>query len=174
MSQKIKKKKFKAGKIKRHQFKQAIFKDKGFGKTITTPTTTFRVEMNWLNPDGNETDFQVHWINCRKFTGRERKDLLTYYKSTGDEWTDKETLESKFACVYVSKFLAETKDFWHLNQAFIYPTTKIGNETIREPIYIVRSSKNLEQELVGNTGLDLVLKNSIDHIYNNRIIKISS
>lgn len=167
-----KKKKFKVGKIKRHKLKKAVFQDNGFGKTITTPFSTFRVEMNWLEQNGDENEFEIHWINCRKFIGEERKNLLLHYKISSDGWTEKETLESKFVCVYVSKFLAENGQSRHLNQAFIFPSTTEGNETIREPIYIVRFSQDLSKELTNNIGLDLVLKNSIDHRFEGKIVKM--
>ena len=166
-----KKKKFKVGKIKRHRLRVSTLNNKGFGKTITTPTVVFRVEMSWLGEDEEEENFQVHWISCRKFVGTEREDLFTHYRSLESaDWNRGETLESKFVCVYVSKFLAENKHTWHLNQAFVFPTPKEGNETIREPIYIIRCSKDLSKDLKGNAGLDVVLNNSIDHKYNGNII----
>lgn len=132
---KIKKKKFKSGKVKRHKFRKALGITPGFGKPWSAPSVTFRVEFSWENSDGSEENEQVHWIECRKFKGEEKTFLLTHYANSTEEWTEGETIESKFICVYSAGFLVENKDKLHLNQAFIFPTTKKGNETIRMPIF---------------------------------------
>jgi hypothetical protein len=159
----IKKKKFKTGKIKRHKLRQAIGVKDGFGKPWSAPSVTFRVEFSWENADGSEENEQVHWVECRKFHGEERNFLKAHYAQGEEEWTDGETLESKFVCVYCAGFLVKHKDKLHLNQGFIFPTTKKGNETIRFPIYQIKWTKELENKTVFNDNIAIVLKNSIWH-----------
>lgn len=156
-------KRIKAGKIKRHKFRKAIGVKKGFGKPWSAPSVVFRVEFNWMNLDGSEENEQIHWIECRQFKGEERKFLRTHYETSPEDWTEKETIESKFVCVYVAKFIAENKERLHLNQAFIYNSPKAGNETIREPTYIVQWSPDLAAGIGSDLNIDIVLKNSIYH-----------
>ena len=218
-----KKKKFKSGKIKRHKFKKKLGISPGFGKPWSAPSVPFRVEFSWENADGSEENEQVHWIECRKFKGEEKNFLRTHYARSTEEWTERETLESKFVAVYCANFLVELglkADGWwlyeldkfglyptditdrrnlkwqisendpkliypsaypqqkinfdpsalspqpsalYLNQAFIFPTTKRGNETIRMPIYQIRWTENLAKNSVFNDTLKIVMNNAIWH-----------
>jgi hypothetical protein len=158
-------KKVKSGKIKRHRFRKQLGVKQGFGKPWSAPSVKFRVEFNWVNDNGSEENEQIHWIECRQFLGKERKFLKTHYDISTEEWTEKETIESKFVCVYVAKFLAENKDRLHLNQAFVYATPKVGNDTIRQPIYIIQWSPDLEAGIGTDINIDIVLQNSIFHDY---------
>jgi hypothetical protein len=128
-------KKFKTGKIKRHKLRKAVGVKQGFGKPWSATSVPFRVEFSWENLDGSEENYQTNWIECRKFQGEERQFLKAHYTQSTEEWTAGETIESKFVCVYCAQFLVQMKDILHLNQAFIFPTTKKGNETIRMPIW---------------------------------------
>ena len=159
-----KKKKFKSGKIKRHKFRKKLGITPGFGKPWSAPSITFRVEFSWENPDGSEENEQVHWIECRKFAGEEKSFLRAHYAQKSEQWADGETLESKFVCVYCANFLVENKDKLHLNQAFIFPTTKQGNETIRMPIYQIKWSENLARNSVFGENIAIVMSNAIYHI----------
>ncbi len=240
----VKQKKFKSGKIKRHKLRKAIGVKEGFGKPWSAPSVTFRVEFSWENPDGSEENEQVHWIECRKFQGEEREFIKAHYAQSTEEWTDGESLESKFVCVYCAKFLVEQRkkaeDYWAeemlsvnkeleiptldkfiwsfdsfpgeppsslltgiapdwasekaeqaalgfphepllqevkkfpveyfslpsdllLNQAFIFPPTKKGNETIRFPIYQIKWTEELAKNSIFNSSIEIVLKNSIWH-----------
>jgi hypothetical protein len=156
-------KKLKSGKIKRHRLRKQLGVKQGFGKPWSAPSVIFRVEMNWENQDGTEENEQVHWVECRQFKGEERHFLKAHYDSSAEDWTEKETIESKFVCVYVAKFLAEKKDRLHLNQAFVYAAPKEGNETIREPIYILRWSTDLAAGIGSDINIDIVLRNSVYH-----------
>lgn len=174
-------KKIKSGKIKRHKFRKAIYErrtdvDKangetrsafglkqGFGKPFSAHSIPFRVEFSWENPDGSEENFQTHWIDCRKFFGEEKGFLEAHYSQHKEEWSDRETLESKFVAVYCAGWLVENKDKYHFNQCFIFPTTKIHNETIRMPIYQIKWSENLAKNSVFGTNLAIVMKNAIWH-----------
>lgn len=156
-------KKVKSGKIKRHKLRKKLGVKQGFGKPWSAPSTMFRVEFSWLNPDETEENEQVHWVECRKFQGEERRFLHQHYQSSAEGWTEKETLESKFVCVHIAKYLAQYKDTLHINQGFVFPTTKKDNETIREPIYIIQWTENLAKGIGSNINIDLVLKNSIYH-----------
>ena len=159
----VKKKKFKTGKVKRHKFKKKLGLTPGFGKPWSAPSVTFRVEFSWENPDKTEVNEQVHWIECRKFQGEEKKFLCAHYAHGKEEWTEKETIESKFVCVYCAGFLARYKDKLHLNQGFIFPTTKKGNETIREPIYQIKWTEELALNSVFGDSIAIVLNNAIWH-----------
>jgi hypothetical protein len=156
-------KKIKSGKIKRHKLRKKLGIKKGFGKPWSAPSVVFRVELNWENQDGSEENEQVHWIECRKFMGEERKFLKAHYSQSTEDWTEKETIESKFVCVYAAKFLSENKDRLHLNQAFVYAAPKAGNETIREPIYMLKWSPDLADGIGSDINIDIVLHNSIFH-----------
>ena len=158
-----KKKKFKTGKIKRHKLRKAIGVKNGFGKTWSAPSVVFRVEFSWENIDGSEENEQVHWVDCRKFQGKEREFLKTHYTQSTEEWTEGESIESKFVCVYCAYFLTQNIDLLHLNQAFIFPTPKKGNETIRFPIYQIKWTEELASNSVFNKNLAIVMKNSIWH-----------
>ncbi len=160
---KLKKKKFKLGKIKRHKLRKAIGLKSGFGKPWSSPSVAFRVEFSWFNLDGSEENFEVHWIECRRFIGEERKVLDYYYRCEEATWGEKETIESKFVCVYVANWLVANKEDRRLNQAFIFPTPKKGNETIRMPIYQVKWSENLAKGIAFEKNVEIVLKNSIWH-----------
>lgn len=109
----LKKKKFKTGKIKRHRMRKAIGVKSGFGKPWSATSVTFRVEFSWENVNGTEENEQVHWIECRKFMGSERKFLKTHYTQAEEDWTEGETIESKFVCVYCANFLVANKDKLH-------------------------------------------------------------
>lgn len=50
-----------------------------------------------------------------------------------------------------------------VNQAFIFPTTKKGNETIRQPIYQIKWTEDLAQSAVFNDNLAIVMKNAVWH-----------
>ncbi len=160
----MKKKKYKTGKIKRHKLRKAIGLKSGFGKPWSSPAVTFRVEMCWVDENEEESNEQIHWVECRKFQGEERKSLLLHYKLSGD-WTQKETIESKFVCVYVANWLVANREEKHLNQAFIFPTTKKGNETIRLPLYQVKWTENLAKNCAFEENVTIVLNNSIWHEY---------
>ncbi|MDJ0595663.1 MAG: hypothetical protein QNJ72_37720 [Pleurocapsa sp. MO_226.B13] len=82
----MKKKKYKTGKIKRHRLRKAIGLKPGFGKPWSAPAVTFRVEMSWVDENDEESNEQIHWVECRKFQGEERKTLLLHYRLSGD-WT---------------------------------------------------------------------------------------
>ena len=162
-SKKLAKKKFKQGKINRHKFRKAAGLKPGFGKPWSAPSVTYRVEVSWENRDGSEENEQVHWVECRKFQGEEREFLKAHYTQSTEEWTEGETIESKFVCVYAAKFLVEMKEKLHINQGFIFPTTKKGNETIRQPIYQIKWTKSLAESSAFNETLAIVMKNSIWH-----------
>ncbi|MDJ0595662.1 MAG: hypothetical protein QNJ72_37715 [Pleurocapsa sp. MO_226.B13] len=59
--------------------------------------------------------------------------------------------------------MAANKEREHLNQAFIFPTTKKGNETIRMPLYQVKWTENLSQNCAFEENVAIVLNNSIWH-----------
>ncbi len=224
------KKKFKSGKIKRHRLRKAMGVKSGFGKPWSAPSVTFRVEFSWSNLDGSESNEQVHWIECRKFQGQEREFLKSHYAQSAENWTEGETLESKFVCVYCAQFLVEQRKqaqlYWDssilagskgleipgidqfiwdlpsfdgeppsdmmtaiapdeasekvkqfpvvyfplpsaflLSQAFIFPTSKQGNETIRMPIYQIKWTEELASNSVFDQNIAIVLKNSIWHTH---------
>lgn len=159
----LNKKKIKTGKIKRHKLRKAIGVKQGFGKPWSAPSVTFRVEFSWENEDDTEENEQVHWVECRKFKGEERRFLKQHYEQSTEEWTEGETIESKFVCVYCAYFLVENHQKLHFNQAFIFPAPKKGNETIRSPIYIIKWTQELADNSVFNDNLRIVMKNSIWH-----------
>lgn len=158
-----KKKKFKTGKIKRHKFRRTLGLKSGFGKPWSANSVLFRVEFCWENEDGSEENEQVHWVECRKFAGEEKSFLRAHYAQSKEEWSDRETLESKFVAVYCAGFLVEQKDELHLNQCFVFPSTKEGNETIRQPIYQLKWSQKLADNSVFSKNLAVVMNNSIWH-----------
>ena len=157
------KKKFKPGKIKRHKFRQKLGLSSGFGKPWSAPFILFRVEFSWENEDGTEENYQTHWIECRKFKGEERNLLLAHYAQSSEDWGKKETLESTFVCIHCANYLVANKEGKKINQAFIFPTTKEGNETIRTPIYQIKWTPELARNSVFNASLTIVLNNSVWH-----------
>lgn len=157
------KKKFKSGKIRRHKLRKAAGVKQGFGKPWSAPIIPFRVEFSWENQDGSEENEQVHWVECRKFAGEEKSFLRAHYAQGLEKWTERETLESKFVCVYCAAFLVENKEKLHINQAFIFPTPKQGNETIRMPIYQIKWTENLARNSVFSDTLAIVMNNAIYH-----------
>ncbi len=193
-------KKIKAGKIKRHKMRKAIGVKQGFGKPWSAPSVPFRVEFSWVNLDESEENEQVHWVECRKFQGEERRFLKTHYTQSTEDWTEGETIESKFVCVYCASFLVEQMKALStrlealgvkekpqtmtaesikllvpsayilepariINQAFVFPTPKKGNETIRSPIYQIRWTEELARNTIFNESIAIVMKNSIWHNY---------
>lgn len=163
-----KKKKFKSGKIKRHKMRKALGEKHGFGKPWSANSIPFRVEFCWENEDGSEENEQVHWVECRKFLGEEKRFLKAHYAQATEEWVDGETIESKFVCVYCAHFLVKNRLNLHINQAFIFPTPKLGNETIRTPIYQIKWTEELAKNSVFNENLAIVMKNSIWHHQKNQ------
>ena len=159
----LKKKKFKSGKIRRHKFRKAAGLKTGFGKPWSAPSVPFRVEFMHENADGSEENEQVHWIECRRFKGEEKNFLLAHYAKSKDKWTEQETLESKFVCIYCASFLVENKDKLHINQAFIFPTSKQGSETIRMPIYKIKWTPDLAKNSIFDDALAIVMKNAVYH-----------
>lgn len=194
-------KKVKSGKIARHRFRKAAGIKEGFGKPWSAPSIPFRVEFCWADENDDEDNYQVHWIHCRNFKGEERKFLEAHYLVGEDPFGEGETIESKFVCVYASKFLVEQRqkaegkwqklflekgyelsdippinnqenssDFCLLpsalavNRLFIFPTTKEGNETIREPIYQVNWTESLDRNCRFGETIEIVFKNSIYHV----------
>lgn len=177
--------------------RKAIGVKQGFGKPWSAPSVTFRVEFSWVNFDDTEDNEQVHWVECRKFQGEERRFLKTHYTESAEDWTEGETIESKFVCVYCASFLVEQMkvlstrlealgvrdkpqtmtaesikllvpsayilDFRIVNQAFVFPTPKKGNETIRSPIYQIRWTEELARNTIFNKSIEIVMKNSIYH-----------
>jgi hypothetical protein len=178
--------------------RKAIGVKAGFGKPWSAPSVTFRVEFSWENAEGDEENEQVHWIECRKFQGEERRFLKSHYTQSAEEWTEGESLESKFVCVYCASFLVEQmkklgarlealgikekpqtmtaeelkilvpsayilEPARILNQAFIFPTPKKGNETIRFPIYQIKWTEELARNTIFNESIAIVMKNSIWH-----------
>jgi hypothetical protein len=221
-------KEIKSGKIKRHQMRKTIGLKSGFGKPWSAPSVTFRVECNWENLDGSETNEQIHWVECRKFQGKERELFKIHYDRSVNEWIPGETIESKFVCVYCAEFLTRQRkkleEYWRdqifavsnmpeipaiddfiwefdffadeppsslltaiapdsackkiknfpleyfslpsasmVNQAFVFPSSKKGNETIRSPIYRIKWSEEIAENAVFTNNLAIVMKNSIWH-----------
>ena len=142
--------------------RQAAGLKQGFGKSWSAPSMMFRVEFCWAEND-EESNEQIHWVECRNFQGRERKFLLLHYTAANEEWGENETLESKFVCVHVSNYLVKNKDRLHINRAFIFPSTKKGNETIRQPIYQINWTESLAANCNFEDKIMIVLNNSIYH-----------
>ena len=157
---KIKKKKFKTGKCRRQQFRKKLNQVKGFAAKLTSPAADFRVEFNFEDEHGNESNEQTHWIQCRIFRGEERRFIQAYYADK--DWSDRETLESKFVAVYVAQYLSRHHKEIKLNQAFIYHAPKQNNETIRVPIYQLKLSDKWKTH-IDDKGIEAVLKRAIAH-----------
>ena len=100
-------KKIKAGKIKRHKLRKKLGVKHGFGKPWSAKSVAFRVEFCWCDEDGEETNEQVHWVECRKFEGQEYQFLRTFFSKM--DWDEKETLFSKYVCFYVADFLVRQR-----------------------------------------------------------------
>lgn len=163
---KLKKKKFKTGKIKRHQFKKKLGIKSGFGKAWSAPALVFRVEFSWEDENQDTSNERVDWVECRRFSGEEREFLKTHYASSSETWAERETLESKFVCVWCSNYLVRHHDELKINQAFIFPAPKKDNENIRMPIYQIRWTEELAKKSVFDDNIMLVFKNSIHHHQN--------
>ena len=157
-------KKCKQGKVKRHKFRRQLRLTPGFGKPWSAPSIAFRVEFAWVSEDGEESNEQVHWVECRKFSGEERRHLTENMKLHANSLAEKETIESIYTCIYVAAFLCQNRLIAKINQAFVYPpATKKGSETIRFPLYKINWSEDLEKNSQLNKSLAVVLKNCIWH-----------
>ena len=151
------------GKYKRHRARKARGVKTGFGKGYSAPETVFRVEMNWLDTDTKEeTNEQLHWVCCRKFSGKEHNFLKKYFSQNKPVWNGGETVESEFCLRYVACWLIENRDSEHLNQAFIFPSPKIGNDTIRNLLYEVRWLAELPDWKI-DEDLAIMIKKNIWH-----------
>lgn len=151
------------GKYKRHRARKARGVKTGFGKGYSAPETVFRVEMNWLDTDTKEeTNEQLHWVCCRKFSGKEHDFLKKYFSQNKPVWNGGETVESEFCLRYVACWLIENRDSEHLNQAFIFPSPKIGNDTIRNLLYEVRWLAELPDWEI-DEDLAIMIKKNIWH-----------
>ena len=116
--------------------------------------------MNWLDRDTEEESNEtVHWISCRKLKGKEYKQYRRYFdRDKNGDWQPGETVESEL----VLRFIHNREDY-HLNQAFIFPSPKKGNDTIRDIIYQVQWLSEYHYEL--DIDLAIVLKKCIWHEY---------
>lgn len=152
------------GKIKRHQERKARNIVSGFGKSYSDDEQVFRVEFCWRDPQTNdESNEQVHWVTCRHFKGKQRKYLRHYFNQRKESWKKGETVESEIVLAYVASWIILNRDRTHLNQAFIFPSTKIGNETIRNTLYQVYWTGELPDWEI-DKDLAIFIKNNISHL----------
>lgn len=158
-------KKAKQGKVKRHMARRQLNLVEGFGKSWSAPSLAFRVEFMHEDEEQNTSNEMVHWVECRRFTGEERRHLVAHMNQhLKSALTDGETIESVYVSIYVSAFLCENRLKANINQAFIYPAaTKKGSEAIRQPLYQIKWTESLEQASKLNKPLAIVLKNCIWH-----------
>lgn len=154
--------KYKTGKRKKHQFQKKLGVKLGFGKPWSDDAVDFRVEFSHCAEDGEESNEQVHWVQCRKFKGEEYKFLRSHWHENS-LWDAGETIESKFVCFYVTTYLNAFEQELGINQAFVFPTTKIGNQTIRHPLYHIILTDALRVESNLSTTLAIALKKCIWH-----------
>lgn len=162
---KTKKRKLKSGKIKRHKLRKKLGVKKGFGKSWSAPLVTFRVEFNFTDENDDESNEQVHWIECRKLSDEEYRSARNYYNSKHGKWNEKETVESKYMFAYICKYLNDNAEKMQINQAFIYFASHLGNETIRMPIYHLTLEEIRQEDLSDIYCLDaeVVFKKMIWH-----------
>lgn len=160
---KIQKKKL-GGHYKRHLERKARGVKQGFGKGYSAREVVFRVEFSWLDLEtGDESNEQIHWVLCRKFQDKEYKFLKKYFaKEKPRGYLPGETVESEFALRYVATWLIENREKEHLNQAFLFPSPKIGNDTIRSPLYEARWTSELPGWAIDD-DLAIMLKKNIWH-----------
>lgn len=164
----------KKGKCKRHYAQRRKLNSPGFGATYQAPQSWFRVEFCWWDRETEEeSDYQVHWVACRKFTGEERKFLYLHLRDWDKrEFIERETIEAHYAMHYIVHFLCTHKEKLKVNQCFIYPAGKRNDETIRCPLYQIRWTENLCSHEM-SLGVRSTLYNCIEHFdENNNRIKI--
>lgn len=151
------------GKTKRHQERKARNIVSGFGKSYSDDEQVFRVEFCWRDPQTNdETNERIDWITCRHFKRKQREYLRHYFTQRKESWKKGETVESEIVLAYVASWMILNRDRTHLNQAFIFPSTKIGNETIRDMLYQVYWTSDLPNWQV-DKDLAIFIKNNISH-----------
>ncbi len=158
-----KNKKVKQGKINRHKLRTKLGVKKGFGKPWKTPSVLFRVEFNWCDEHGEESNEQIHWVECRKFQGEEYQFLKLYYRENRKKWIPGETLESAHVKTYVSKYLIENRKKLKINQAFIYVANSKKSDVIREPIYKIATLTDKIESWVDDPGINVTLENAVYH-----------
>ena len=160
-------KKAKQGKFRRHMARRKLNLVQGFGKPWSAPSLVFRVEFMYEDEKQNTSNEMVHWVECRNFSGEERRHLKSHMNQhLKTVLQDGETIESVYVSIYVSAFLCENRLRAGINQAFIYPhATKKGSEAIRQPIYQIKWTESLEEAAKLNKPLAIVLKNCIWHEY---------
>lgn len=172
----------KRGKVKRHQKLKRKLRHPGFGKPWESDCRWFRVEFAYFESETEDEDnFQSpHWVSCRKFKGEERRFLAAHAKDYQQrDMLDRETIESIYVCLYIANFLCQIAygekynchvhtrlppDFDDkINQAFIYPAPSKHNDSIREPLYLLRIKQSMCQAIP--SGIAASLRNSICHEY---------
>lgn len=153
------------GKLRRHKEQRAKNVKMGFGKAWSAEAVWFRVEFSWLDVDTEEeTNEQVQWVSCRKLKGKDYRFYKAYFEDTDSYWEKGETVESKLVARYIAAWFIANRDDFHLNQAFIFPSTCKGNDTIRDPIMQVRWLGELPNYQL-DKDMAIVLKKCIWHEY---------
>lgn len=151
------------GKTKRHQERKARNIVSGFGKSYSDDEQVFRVEFCWHDPKTHdESNERIDWITCRHFKGKQRQYLKHYFTQRKESWKKGETVESEIVLAYVASWMILNRDRTHLNQAFIFPSTKIGNETIRDMLYQVYWTSDLPNWHI-DKDLAIFIKNNVSH-----------
>ena len=158
-----------SGRYKRHLERKARGVKHGFDSAIRDEKVTFRVEMKWCDVETEEeSNEQLHWIECKKFKGEQYKFYKKYFNRAKDGWGKGETVESEFVCRYLGNWLILNRDKKHLNEAFVFPSTNKRDEVIRDLIYHVLWTGEYPNYVM-DEDLAIVLKNIIRHEVDGKI-----
>ncbi len=128
------KKKVQPGKYRRHLQKLQKVHTTGLGCPWVGNSVIFRVELFWENRLGEQANFSLHWFTVREIKGKERKKYLNYFRKHGTDLTKGETVELRHILCYLDSFYQIKRDTLRINNCFIFPSSKVGDDAIRFPI----------------------------------------
>lgn len=158
------KNKQRSGKGKRQRAKKRKLQSFSLGCPFSGKTVVFRVEMAYENKLNEQNNISIHWIQVRKFEGKELKKYQHYFNTKGTPLEADETVELRHLMAYLDTFFYQRRDFV-VNTFFIFPATKVKDENVKFPIRQMLLDRNSVDTYGINDNLLTAYRNTVYHQY---------
>lgn len=134
--------KTKSGKIRRLHKKVNKLSSPGFGKKWSGNFLMFRVETFLEDEELNQENLEIHWIQVREFSKKERNFYHKYMAMNGKELKPGEFVEVQYLQSYLLDYRTQNNYQDKFNVAFIFPANKKKDKNIKQPILEIRWNEN--------------------------------
>ncbi len=150
------------GKHKRYLKRLRKVNTKGMGCPWQGDRVIFRLEICFENRLGEQANFSLHFVTVRKIKGKELKKYRDYFAKTGNCLGEGETIELLHLLSYLDSYYQQIKQKNKVNNCFIYPAGKVGENKIRYPLARRVWDENFE-EFPLHQDLLALYRNTIYH-----------